>query len=289
MATEATRPSPIAADTFERIARVGTSERVLGPALALALLFHTGAFGYGATRPFEIRAFVESVRSLAMDRARATIDIDEEPAPPPPPPPEPEPVVQPEPVETPEPAAKEPPPPSPMKEAPAAAPAEAGKLLTAEPDPNEPLDLTDQGFVSGPGDRYAGGLTSRTGTSKTAVPTIQTRPAGVVGGTGKAENVGAGLPDKSRPAKPASGGEWSDCGFPPEADAEQINLGKVTLVVIVDPAGRPTSARAVTDTGYGFGKRAERCAMRKVYDPALDKLGRPISGATVPFTVRFSR
>src|SRR5262249_50071277 len=153
--------------------------------------------------------------------------------PPPPPPtpttPEPEPEV---PKEAPPPKAAAPQPATP----PAAA--QAGKVLTADPDPDEPVDLTGNGFVQGTGDTFAGGVTSSDGTSHTAVRDL--------GAAGSAEAVVGEKPgpkaptaDLSRKAKPLSTG-WDHCGFPAEADIEQINNATVTLVVTVDAEGHAT-------------------------------------------------
>ena len=278
------------ADIFERMERVGTPSSVLGAALAVALLIHMGAFGYGVSRPFEVRSFADSVRSLAAGRLLATIELEDPEPPPPPdaPPPPPVEEFQKEPAPPP-PALEKAPPPTPNE--PQNAPAEAGKLVTAEPDPNEPLDLTDEGFVTGLSDRYAGGLTSRDGTSTAAVRTIAVRPSSSGGppGNGNGAQGSGGNVDLSRAARPASGGAWNDCGFPPEADAEQVNAGVVTLVVVVEASGRPRSAKAISDSGHGFGRRAERCAMQKSYEVSLDKMGQAIAGPTAPFTVRFTR
>ena len=55
------------------------------------------------------------------------------------------------PVAEPTPAAPPPPPPPAAK---------AGKVLTAPEDPNAPLDMTGDGFVTGDGDAYVGGVTA---------------------------------------------------------------------------------------------------------------------------------
>ncbi|MET0596144.1 MAG: hypothetical protein ABW133_25835, partial [Polyangiaceae bacterium] len=101
---------------------------------------------------FEARAEISAILSKYYD-----IEMIEPPPPPPPPPeekaPEPEP-------ETPKPVAIKAP--APDKEQPPPAPAQAGKILTQEPDPNEPVDLTGAGFVTGNSDSYAGGVTANT-------------------------------------------------------------------------------------------------------------------------------
>ncbi len=170
------------------------------------------------------------------------------------------------------------------KEAPAPAAAQAGAVLTQAPDPNEPVDLTNTGFVSGSGSTYAGGNTASTGTSTSAVYAKAARADGVVGGTG----TGAAV-DKSRAAARSGSGSWDDCPFPPEADSEQIDQAYVTLQVTVAPSGDPASVAILNDPGHGFGREAKKCAMRKKYTSALDREGNPVGGTTPAFRVRFER
>jgi protein TonB len=171
------------------------------------------------------------------------------------------------------------------------APAEAGKVLTAASDPDEPLDLTDQGFVSGESDRFAGGVTAKAGTSKVAVRDTNAKVGGVPGGTGTDLKPPPPPPPKvdlSRPASPASM-NWEDCGFPPEADVEQIDFMRVTVIVTVGLDGRAQNATVLKDPGYGFGRFARQCAMRKTYTVGLDSNGKPTVTTTPPFIVRFTR
>ncbi|MGD0526175.1 MAG: energy transducer TonB [Polyangiaceae bacterium] len=207
------------------------------------------------------------------------IEIMKEDTPPPPPPP----VVQenkPEPVParvTPHEAP--PPPPS---------PAQAAKVLTAEPKPDEPLDLTGNTIVTGNADTFAGGFTASNGTNPNAVHTMPSQ-AGVSGGTGKPQAAApapAG-PDRSRGASLSGGSQWS-CPFPSEADTAQIDEAFVSLQVDVQPDGTPTAVRITQDPGNGFGREARRCAMNKHYQSALDHDGTPISG-TWKARVHFSR
>jgi protein TonB len=94
--------------------------------------------------------------------------------------------------------------------------------------------------------------------------------------------------DLSRSPRPQST-QWDDCGFPPEADVEQIDFKRVTLLVTVGTDGRARSVTVVNDPGYGFGRLARQCAMRKRYVPGLDSAGRPVTMTTAPFIVRFTR
>ncbi|HEX7669913.1 MAG TPA: energy transducer TonB, partial [Polyangiaceae bacterium] len=87
-------------------------------------------------------------------------------------------------------------------------------------------------------------------------------------------------PNRSREAMPLSNG-WDDCGFPAEADIEQINNAQATISVTVAADGRATSVSVIRDPGYGFGALAKRCALRKAYRPALDQAGNPTTATQV--------
>lgn len=277
-------------DTFARMRRLGsnTDLRSLALMTLCALGLHGALGGVVATSQFDLRSFAQQVQSVAARRLDVMfeIQVDE-------PPPEPEPEVappEPEPEPVPEVAPAEPvpeDPAAPPPEAAAPAAAEAGQVLTSDPDPNAPLDLTDQGFLSGTGTRFAGGNTAATGTSKTAVREAGARPDGVVGGKGT-EPAPTGV-SKARAGGLVAGDSWKSCGFPPDADAEQIHQGFARLLIVVGADGRPQSVTVAEDSGYGFGALAKRCAMRKTFVPALDAQGRPIAGAIPPFRVKFDR
>jgi protein TonB len=251
---------------------------VFAIALVAALAVHSVA-GARAMRVFPYLAELAGVvRAGIADRLRSQIDIDMNE---PPPPPKPEPEPEPEP---------EPPPPTahkqaPTPEAPPAA-AEAGKVLTAEPDPDAPVDLTGDGFVQGDSERFSGGITASTGKSKTAVRTAAAAPTGIGTGTPKATQVAAQQVDLSRPANTTST-NW-DCPFPSEADAEGINFMKVQVAVTVSSDGRGRTATVLKDPGFGFGKAARACALRQAYTSALNALGQPIE-QTRTFNVKFTR
>jgi protein TonB len=210
----------------------------------------------------------------------AEFEVVREEAPPPPPPTataEPQPEAK---AAPPRPAREAPPPP---------APAQAAKVLTAEPKPDEPLDLTGNTIVQGNADSYAGGFTTGNGTSNTSVNAMPS-PTGVPGGTGpvQAPPPAPPGPDRSRTASLGGGGEWS-CPFPPEADTEQVDEAYVTLQVDVKADGTPGSVRVLSDPGHGFGREARRCAMNKRYATALDHDGTAIPGTTKAFRVHFQR
>jgi protein TonB len=253
--------------------------------VAVAVFLHVGmAAGATAAALFdEISAWQKSVRSV-IDYRLSQYEVDLIKEPPPPPPEEPKP--EPEPEEA-KPAPKDPTPPP---EAAPPVPAQAAKVLTADPQPNEgPVDLTNT-FVTGSGSTYAGGSTSSEGTSKTAVYNPAATPTGVPGGTG----TGTAPPpprkdDRSRAPGLLGSVDWNDCPFPGEADAEQIDQAFVMIQVKVKPDGSPENVSVIQDPGHGFGREARKCAMRKKYSHGLDPDGNPVGGTTKPFRVRFER
>ena len=276
-------PDPLAA-----VLALGRGTHLVGLAVGLAvgLIVHGAAAGHGYQLSgwLEVKAFAADVRRNVADKLKRKIDVDlerEER--------EPEPEPEPEPVEEPEPPPKPPDAPKPPPDAPPPPPAaaEAAKVLTAEPDPDEPLDLTDTTFVSGSGERYVGGITASTGKSKRAVYDQNARPDGEVGGTGKKPAPVYQGPDLSAPIQ-VNVSALTNCGFPPEADVEQINFMKVPITLVVGPDGRAQSVTILEDVGHGFGRRAKRCAMRAKHRPAADRSGKPIT-STIRVNVRFTR
>ncbi len=177
---------------------------------------------------------------------------------------------------------------APHEKEPAPAPAQAGKILTQDPDPDAPVDLTGQGFVTGNAESYAGGVTAANGTSKNAVRDLRATEGGAPGGTGTKPGPAVGATDLSSPPKLSGGTDW-DCPFPPEADADQVDFQRVTIVVTVRSDGTPKDVRVVGDPGHGFGRAARQCAMRRHYEPAIDRQGNPVLATMPPFSVRFTR
>ncbi len=277
--SERTRRDPLGA-----VLGLGGDRARVGAILGLfgALMLHGAAGVQAAANLYEAENFAISVAEYVKNNLQLQIDIDSSPPPPPPPPTPPPPEAEPEKAPPPPPqAANEPPPPPP-------APAEAGKVLTSDPDPDAPVDLTGDGFVTGNGE-FRGGITSGTGTAKTAVRDIKAQPGGAPTGTGTAPAPVAKAPDKdlSQPAMPM-GTSWSDCGFPAEAQLDGVEFGIVQLVVNVGSDGRAKSVTILKDPGSGFGSHARQCAMRRSYKPALDKTGQAVVSSTPPFTVRFT-
>jgi protein TonB len=263
-------------DLGRRSARTGTLLGVLG-----ALLSHGAIAAQAAHTLGAVHAFTVEIREQIKERLHQQLDIDLTPPPPPPPLPTQEP-------EQPEQKAP-PPPPSPNAAPPPPAAAQAGKILAQEPDPNDPVDLTGDAFVTGNGDHYSGGVTASSGTSKTAVRDLRAQPDGVGKAAPGPVATTASAADLSKPAMPVQSGSWNDCGFPPEADIEDINSAIVQLVVTVGGDGLPKAVTVTKDPGNGFGKLARSCAFRHQFTAGLDKSGQPVTGSTPPFTVRFNR
>jgi periplasmic protein TonB len=168
---------------------------------------------------------------------------------------------------------------------PAAAPAQAAKVLTQEPDPNEPVDLTGNTIVQGNADAYAGGTTSANGTSTRAVRVLAT-PQGAPNGTGAPTAQPAG-PDRSRP--PGVGSiDWNAAPFPAEADTAQIDEAYVTLQIDVRADGTAGAVRVIKDPGNGFGREIRRFALIQHFQTALDHDGNPIA-RTFEIRVHYSR
>jgi protein TonB len=255
---------------------------VLGVIGTIMVHASTGYAAFASTAEFAklARQVQESLRSrLSM---LYEVQVPEAPPPPPPPeiePPEPEPPPQrvarvTEPVERPAPPA-----------------AEAGKLIATEADPNEPLDLTNMPWVVGNAESFAGGVTSSKGSSKR--PGSSTAVAsGVSGGRGTSVRP-AVVKNLSKPAMPAiSIDVMKTCGFPPEADAEQVDSATVQIVVKVAADGSMKSVSVVSESppGVGFGQRTKTCAMSRLrFHPGLNAEGRPVPSASPPITVRFTR
>jgi periplasmic protein TonB len=275
-------PSPVASLSEHPLERVlGLGRRAIPTGILLGILgagiVHGAAVGRGLASLFQVAAFAQSIQFKVIERQRGMYDIDmSEPEKPPEKPPEPE-----EEPEKAQPKAQhqtaEPPP-----------PAQAGKVLTSDPDPDEPMDFTGDGFIQGDGEKYAGGTTSSTGSSKVAVKG-PAKPDSTAPVTNKP--VGPATTeqavDKSRPPRPTST-NWN-CGFPPEADFDQIDYATVQLAVTVGTDGRAKSVSIMSDPGHGFGRLARSCAMRMTYQVGYDKAGSPVVKTTRPFPVRFTR
>ncbi len=272
-------------DPMNGVLRMGSGmpAEELAVIVGLAILLHVGAAVAGVTAGWlaDMIAWNRGVREAVAAKLQQTYDIDvvKPQELPPEPPKEEEKPEPPPPVATPKEIPKEAPPP---------AMAQAAKVLATDPDPNDVLDMRDS-IVQGTGATYAGGITASTGASKDAVYNAAARPTGVVGGTGTAPVPQVPREDKSRAASLSGSTDWSDCPFPAEADADQIDQAFVTLQVKVKADGSADTVSVIQDPGHGFGREARKCALRKRYSNALDVDGAPIGGQTKPFRVRFQR
>ena len=275
---------PLASDPLAPILGLGRSALRTGALFGVlgALLTHGAVAAQAAHTLGALLAFTVEIREQIQERLHQQFDVDLTPPPPPPPTPtqEPEQPEQKAPPPPPAPNAAPPPPP---------AAAEAGKILAQEQDPNEPVDLTGDAFVTGTGDRFSGGVTAANGTSKTAVRDVRAQPDGVGKAPPGPVATAASEVDLSKPAMPVQSGSWNDCGFPPEADVEDVNSAVVQLVVNVGADGLPKAVTVIKDPGNGFGRQARSCAFRHQFTAGLDKSGHAVTGSTPPFTVRFNR
>lgn len=254
-----------------------------------ALLIHGTAAERAASSLFAMSDFAQMVLVRVETQLRTRYDIDVD-----------QPKKQDEPKEEPDEEEEKPPEPeappapkAPSEPEPPPPPAEAAKVLTAEEDPDAPLDLTDQGFISGSGARFAGGITTATGTSKTAVRNRAASKDGVQGGTGKkpvpkVTRVEEPEQDLSESPIPEGSRSWS-CPFPPEADVAQQNYARAVITVLVGTDGRPRSVTVLSDPGFGFGRAAKRCAMSRTYSVGKDKSGKPVAKTSRPIAITFKR
>jgi protein TonB len=261
----------------------GSGKLPVSATVTFAVLLHAGmaAGATAAAHLGELFAWHRGIRDVISYRlSQYDLELVKEAPPPPPAPEEEPPKPEPEPTKAPPPKDEAPPPPPP--------PAAAGQVLTAAPDPNEPVDLTG-GFVTGPGTDYAGGTTTASGTSKKAVYNPAATPTGVPGGTGSGPVRPVTKEDKSRVPGLLGSVDWNDCPFPGEADADQIDQAFVLIQVKVKADGSPESVTVLQDPAHGFGREARKCAMRKKYSQGMDVDGNPVPGTTKPFRVRFER
>lgn len=222
-----------------------------------------------------VMAWIHTMRDRQAASVPDEIEVMKEDPPPPPPPPPPEEEKKEEPVVVPH--ARDVPAPPP-------APAQAAKVLTQEPTPDEPIDLTGNTIVQGNADSYAGGFTSASGTDPNAVRKL-TGPTGVVGGKAAPKAAASAKPDLSR--QPSFGDRQWNCDFPEEAD--QINDESVIIVADIKADGTPSAVHVLKDPGNGFAAAAVKCAMRRRAAPGLDMDGSPVPASTGKIIVHFTR
>jgi protein TonB len=158
--------------------------------------------------------------------------------------------------------------------------ARATPIFTATPSDNaDPVS-----FVTDPnGNPFGYGVVARGGTAMQAtrpVASVPARPAAPPPEISTAHSDWTRAPRLDE-SDPCSG------FFPRNAVAD---VGRVALVVVIDPGGRVTSTAIADESppGDGFGQAARACLATKILTPALDRDGRP-THATATVRIRFSR
>lgn len=266
---------------------------------ALALLIHLGLVALARQTEPSLESWSARVAALIhkelTDQAPVAVESLKLPTHPPPPSPEPAPVVEEPP----------PPPPSPPKAQPKPRarvpkakktraqarrsstpksspppPAQAGKVVAIEVDPEAPLDMTGEVFVTGESTSYAGGVTTATGTSERFVETATLTPS-------PAPRPTSPTPSRAQSVS-LSAGAWR-CAWPARAMARDIYEQSVNLRVTVRKDGSVASAKVTRDPGDGFGEAAVSCALKTRFSPALNRAGEPIRAQSPPIKVRFTR
>lgn len=142
--------------------------------------------------------------------------------------------------------------------------------------PDELVDVTDSDFVSGSAvTGVAGGVPGGVA-------------GGVIGGTGTWSAPPSPPPVPGTVAVLAKVKSSVTCPFPPEADQDQIDSAQVRLSVKIEPSGKASLVKVLSDPGHGFGREARKCALGFQYTAAKDVSGAAIV-STVPLVVRFNR
>jgi periplasmic protein TonB len=269
---DAARPHPRIIDVV-----FGASERSSPVILIVAAVVGLGTHGWlwalGARGGEELAAWTLTIAQRAHDELAKedSVDLDKpkpkDPDKPPPPPP-------PDRDQAPVAAA----------EHPASAPAQAGRIIAA--DPGAPADFSAGSFVQGNADMYAGGATAPAGANTSAVDPRENEPPPRPVAASKPPPAPR-APDRSRPVGMPEQ-NWN-CAWPHEADAEDVDRQIAVVAVTVDEDGRVASAHVVSDPGHGFGRAAVGCARNVRFTPALDRDGHPVRAESPPIRVHFSR
>ncbi|MDI3288246.1 energy transducer TonB [Polyangium sp. 15x6] len=277
-------------DPLAHVVRLGHRAGQMGMGIGLVFALTSHASVLGMMSLFDTRRAIGQTSPVEYDIALPPEEV-EKPRPAEKPP-EPAPAPEPEAPPPSAPVIKENAPPKGAEPEPPPPPTQAAKVLTQEPDPEEPVDMTGQGFVTGNGAGPGYGMVSAAGTG--SAPTynkgasLDGKEGGKGTGPGPATPPAPEGPDLSKAPGLAGSSAW-DCPFPPEADAEQIDQAVVSIVITVRADGTPQSVNVVNDPGYGFGRAARLCALSRRYTPALDRSGTPRVAATPPIRVRFTR
>lgn len=215
------------------------------------------------------------------------VDLVDEPAPPIPPDP-PKAAAEPEPIPKPEPVApkwQKPPEKEEPPEEVETQPAEAAKILTAPPLPNEEPARGAEAFASGNG-TLGYGMVAGDGRGNGANFDPRARVTNTLKSKSEEpKQAQDSAADRARPARLIDG-LADPCAFPDGADAD---FALVQVSVTVGLNGKALSADVISAPSAAFAEAARRCAMRQVYQPGRDKEGRPTITKTPPVRVRFTR
>ncbi|MEM1034218.1 MAG: hypothetical protein AAGN82_28020 [Myxococcota bacterium] len=307
----ATARPTVEVDPLAPVQRLGRKAAYNGlyGGLIIALLSHIVPVSSRDFTTYYLRLWEESLRLELKSYMLVEVEVDmlaandDEPEDEPEPEPEaiPEPEPEPEPETPPDPTEPEPdplePPPDPDEPPPPDDPyndiepppeaAQAGNALT-----QDAVDLTGEGLVvNRNSDGYRGGYSSGRGKGQDAVNDPNAKTGGTRGGRGKGDPVPKPRPKYTGPdrsAPPQAIGSWNSCGFPPQANLEQIDRAVVIVNVTVSASGRAVRASVQNDPGYGFGALARSCAMAKRYRPGKNRAGEPVTKSQ-SYRVKFTR
>jgi hypothetical protein len=155
--------------------------------------------------------------------------------------------------------------------------AQAAKILASTDGDGPPM-------VNGNADSAYGMVA---GDGRGTLPTFSSH-AGLHGRPGGTGAPAPEAPDRSRGAS-VNRGYDTECPFPVEADRAHIDHGWADLIVRVGADGRASRVHLLDDSGYGFGRVAQQCAMRVRYRTALNRNGSPIEQDTPSFRYGFHR
>ncbi len=263
-------PGPRIVDLVFDPARAPRPRRI--PAAVIAALAHLGLALWIVGMQESLEGWSADLAARIHDELTRVEIVDITPPKPPPPPPAAPPAA----AAPPDPAT----PPTPrVRIKVGAAPARAGKVVSAAPGA---LDLTGDVFVQGQGSAYAGGATTPTGTGTSSVPQVGTPPQ-----PPQPKPITPPPPSKASSVSLRSG-QWS-CPWPDEAISLPIDEMTATIRVTVRADGTVESSEVVQDPGDGFAAAALRCARATRFTPATDAGGRPIRAASPPIRVHFYR
>ncbi|MGB1017372.1 MAG: energy transducer TonB, partial [Nannocystaceae bacterium] len=164
-------------------------------------------------------------------------------------------------------------------------PAQASQVVARQPD--GPVDMTNNVFVTGNAKTYAGGVSSANGTAKG-------KGTGTGTGTGPSQDAGTPKAPAPRPGPDRTmsvhleSSNW-ECPWPVAAIDEPIDEQLAVIRVTVAKNGSVVAAKVLQDPGHGFGAAALKCAKQTRFEPATNRAGQPIRAQSPPIRVWFSR